>query len=810
MITMIRPLIVLMITCLALLAGRASADPSVSWSVGLAVPGEQVYLYVLDEVSQGVGMVAPTRLRVQNAGYEIRPIQTVLENSTSGMPRRLGILSVRITPDGPGEVKIEPFELEFNDGTKKQITPPSLKVYSTSKIVWYDEPFRYGVLAQPDALEGYVHQQQNVFYKLFLPDGAGILGQYPPQLESVGVRCSEVQLWPGLLLRDGLGGGVGRAHSGGRAWNTYDYTALLTPMQEGSQQVGGKCTLFAGSAMKLPMPAVTLKSLPLPPAGKPQGFDNAVGSFKLSSRTQASELSLNEAIEVDIIVSGRGDLEHLPVPQPEEAANWKLSGKPSRNLTRNADGRVTRVTFTQIMRPTAEVDGIPSFRLPYFNPADEEYHTAFSRPIPLKWKLTEATAGLQGADFSAPEPLPAGEVPVAEMRDIYGSFLGEEEAHVRVLPRWLWYLLYLPALGLGAYLLARPLCARFRAGAATRRRERTLRELAAVQQGVDFLKGLGSLIEANIPPDRRDAALQAILARRDAEAFRPAAQVDLPAEERTGMLQSVRRALSHTVLLMLCVLLPAAWSAEPTPAEKAPSPAPSSASAAYEAGQFSQAKALLQDKTDPASLFNTGNCCYRLNEPGQAALFYARALLADPSLAEARANLEFIQRKEGAVLAPEESTAERLFTRLSPSLLWILTVSFTAVLAFCIVLLIALRGRRKAWVHAVAALSLGLSLLCALNWLYYFTREVPDFRLLPPADTAYVTTATKGRSAADATAAEIIDLPASTPLRRLSVRASWSYIQTATGIRAWVPTSDVTPLLPNAQAPSMPITISFR
>ena len=799
---MMRPLIVLIMTCLALLAGRVSAEPSVSWSAGLAVPGEQVFLYVLDDVSQGVGMVAPTRLRVQNAGYEIRPIQTVLENSTSGMPRRLGILSVRITPDAPGDVKIEPFELEFNDGTKKQITPPVLKVYSTAKIVWYDEPFRYGVLAQPDAIDGYVHQQQAVCYKLFLPDGAGILGQYPPQLESVGVRCSEVRLWPGLLLRDGLDGSVGRANSGGRAWNTYDYTALLTPMQEGTQQVGGKCTVYAGAAGKLPMPPVTLKSLPLPPADKPQDFDNAVGSFTLATRTRATELSLNEAIEVDVIVSGKGDLEHLSVPQPEEAANWKLSGKPSRNVARDADGRVTRVTFTQIMRPTVEVDGIPSFRLPFFNPADEEYHTAYSRPIPLKWKLTEGTTGLQGADFSAREPLPAGKVPVAEMRDIYGTFLSEEEAGAMlyVLPRWLWYLLYLPALGLAAVLVARPLRARFRAGAAARRRERALRELAAAVQGVDFLKGLGSFIESHIPAEHQDDALRAILARRDAEAFRPDARVELPAEERSAMLQRVRRVMSHlAVLLLLFVLFSPASAAEANTAESA-----------YKAGQFSQAKTLLQDKTDPASLFNTGNCCYRLNEPGQAALFYARALQADPSLAEARANLDFIQRKEGAVLAQNDSAADRIFTWLSPSLLWMLTIVFTAILAFCIVLSVAMRGRRKPWVHAVTALALAASLLCALDWLYYLSREVPDFRLLPPADTAYVTTATTGRSAADDSASEIISLPASTPLRLLAVRVSWSYVQTAAGTRAWVPSSSVTPLLPNADPPSLPITISFR
>ena len=47
-------------------------------------------------------------------------------------------------------------------------------------------------------------------------------------------------------------------------------------------------------------------------------------------------------------------------------------------------GEPEAVVFSQLMRPSAEVSGIPSFSFSYFNASDEEYKTANATRLPLE------------------------------------------------------------------------------------------------------------------------------------------------------------------------------------------------------------------------------------------------------------------------------------------------------------------------------------------------------------------------------------------------------------------------------------------
>ncbi|MBR2145537.1 MAG: BatD family protein, partial [Akkermansia sp.] len=579
-----------------------------------------------------------------------------------------------------------------------------------------------------------------------------------------------------------------------------DFTGTLTPFREGNSDVAGKIILeqrqgfFSVMRADGELPVLTIGALPLPP-GAPANFADMVGEYSITATTTAKSLAMHEAVEVEITVKGTGNLEQLECPRPTDAADWKLVPATRKPIV-GPNGETLGMVFSQLLRPSAEVPGIPSFSFAYFDPQTMQYRQAATAPIPLEWRETEAAgSGIQHT--AAAEPPPAGTVPVAEMTDIYGYMPRAMYGDTMELPRWVWYLLYLPALIILSVLGINALRRKVAAGAAGRSRERELQALAARQDGLSFLKGVGAYIETHVEAGSMTPELQQILDRRDEEVFRPDAQTSISPQERSSIMRTLRRIGTKAALLLLCI---------------APLCLGNTAQEAYKGGQYSMAISRLESEENyPEALrqYNMGNCYYRLNKPGMAALCYARALQADSGLSEARANLQFIQRKEGALL-PGGSVTDDIFTLITPSQLWIATIVSTALLALCIALLIARRGEQKPWLQTFTALTGLASLLCAADWGYYTTRQTPDLSSLPPADAAYVVQATELRSSADARGAGIMKLTPSTPLHLLARRGSWSYVETFTGVRGWISSTDAIPLMPGGTPPALPLMIRFR
>ncbi len=812
--------ILLSLACLLGLPALAEVVPV--WSTGVAVPGEKVILYLIDMESQ-----ADDPISVQHQPQVPRASVHLLQPRSGSNPLdpQRGIVAmapIQITPDVPGSIEVGSIEVNYRSGKSVRVEVPALPVVSTADITWYDTPYAYGALWHVDTQEGYVNQPVRANLKLFLPQGDEI--PYLPTLKPMGVSVAYFQpAMQGLVaMVHGQAIPSPVAYARGETWSTADFIGEFSPFREGQQGVAATVTLthprrvevsrpgFRAVSVQqenhtVELPTLTLSALPLPP-GAPADFANTVGQYSISATTEAKDLAMHEAVEVEITVRGTGNLTNFECPKPVDAADWKLV-PATRKPILDGNGQTVGMVFSQLMRPTAEVGGIPAFSFSYFDPQAMEYRRAETRPIPLPWRMTaEAGSGLQSVSATAPPP--AGEVPVAEMRDIYG-FMTQGGRSI-TLPRWLWYLLYLPAAAIVLALAFGRLRRSLEAGAAGRARERELTRLSRNASGLEFLKALGGFIESNIPPDAQTPELQGILARRDEEAFRPEARVTISPAEKNDMLRQVRRALAKlatTAAVLLFALMPSARA-------YMASDAMLGAEEAYNAAQYSKALSWLEGLDagscqQPALIYyNVGNCLYRLNQPGQAALNYARALWADPGMKDARLNLAFVQRQQGAIL-PVYEGANAVFTFFTPQQLWVGTIVATALLALCLALQLAWRHLPRPWLHATTAFALLLSLACATNWLWYLTRETPNFALLPPQNLAYVVTADVARTAADEKGAEVIRLTPSSPVRLLAARGSWSYVETAMGTRGWVSSASLAPLCPQGTEPRLPLTLHF-
>lgn len=787
------------------LCSLAIAEVVPVWSVDVAIPGEKVALYLVDtEIGEDLFSI-PQRPMVKNAAIDMMQ-HYAGANPMDPNRAAMEIYPLQITPDAPGEVSVMNLEVQYHSGRKETVAVPPLPVVSSSNIRWMKSPVNFGVLWYTSIKDGYVHQPVKTAIKLLLPGRVDTMGA--PQLSSVDVRVGNFQptLQGVLAMVHNQAMGTTTAYAKGQTWRTVDFTGTLTPFREGNSDVAGKIILdqrqgfFSVMREEAELPVLTIGALPLPP-GAPANFADMVGEYTISASTTAKSLAMHEAVEVEIIVKGTGNLDQLECPKPTDAADWKLVPATRKPIV-GPNGETLGMVFSQLLRPSAEVPGIPSFSFAYFDPASMQYREAATAPIPLEWRETE-TSGSGMHHVPAAEPPPAGTVPVAEMTDIYGYMPRAMYGTTIEMPRWMWYLLYLPAALILAALLFNALRRRMAAGAAGRARDRELSRLAALQDGLSFLKGVGAYIETHVTPGSMTPELQHILDKRDEEAFRPDAQATITTQERNKIMRILRSIGTRAAMILLCLAPLCLGSTAPTTM---------SAREDYMGGQYSKAIAQLEnDQTYPEALrqYNMGNCYYRLNKPGMAALCYARALQEDSSLEEARANLQFIQRKEGALL-PTGSVTDDIFTLISPSQLWIATICSTALLALCIALLIARRNEQKPWLQTCTALALLSSLLCAADWGYYATRQTPDLSSLPPADVAYVVSPAELRSSAEAKGASIMKLTPSTPLHLLATRGSWSYVETFTGVRGWLNAADVATLMPNATPPVQPIIIRFK
>lgn len=796
-----RLLISLITASVLLLAQTASATITPVWSAGVAVPGEKVALYLIDTDVQEDAFFLHRRPAVQRARLE--PLQPQAgANPLDPDRKNAEIFPLLVTPDAPGELKLPDIEVEYRSGRKEKVAVPPLPVVSTSEIRWQETPLPLGVLWHTATKEGYVDQPVKTAIKIFLPGDCEV--PFAPQLHAVGVRVGSMQ--PAVqgvasVVQSSILP-VTSAYAKGKTWRTADFSGLLTPFREGNADVGGKLTIaqrqgfFSTGRAEAEMPVLRMGALPLPP-GQPADFAHAVGDFTISANSSATSLAMNEAVEVEITVRGTGDLAQLECPEPTEAEAWKLV-PATRKPILDAKGETVGMVFSRLMRPTTEVRGIPSFAFSYFDPQAQEYKRAATAPLPMTWRKSD-TAG-SGPAVAAAEPPPAGKVPVAEMTDIYGYLSAEQYGRPLNFPKALLYVLYLPALVVLGMAAWRAASRKYAAGAAARAQERELELLAKEPDALAFLKGIGGYIESHVSPERMSPELQAVLDRRDDEAFRPAASTTLNPAEREHMMKALRKALVQ-VCLAAALLLPTAHAAD-------------EAEQAYKAGQFSHALQWLEQTPVPQGeearvLYNKGNCEYRLGNSGKAALLYAQALLADPGLAEAKANLAFIQRKEGAVL-PQYLPEDEVFTWLTPAQLKAASIVSTALLAFLLSLLLTRRsGNSAPLLHGAAILTTAAVLLCAANALYYATRQVPNLSAAPPADSVMVMTPTTARATADTQGASIIDFPASTPLHLLAKRGDWCYIETySDGTRGWVRSADIAALR-DGDSPRPPILLRF-
>ncbi|HET6227469.1 MAG TPA: BatD family protein [Bacteroidia bacterium] len=145
------------------------------------------------------------------------------------------------------------------------------------------------------------------------------------------------------------------------------------PQNIWDQMMGGG---YEEVKVKLRSKPVVIDVLPLPEEKKPEGFAGAVGNFSFKASLSKDKVKANDAINLTITLSGKGNLKLIDPPKvnfPEDFETY--DPKVTQNLT-TTNGLGGSKTFDYLIIPRHEGDyKIDNLNFSYFDPVKKEYVT---------------------------------------------------------------------------------------------------------------------------------------------------------------------------------------------------------------------------------------------------------------------------------------------------------------------------------------------------------------------------------------------------------------------------------------------------
>ncbi|MBO4370386.1 MAG: protein BatD [Paludibacteraceae bacterium] len=157
----------------------------------------------------------------------------------------------------------------------------------------------------------------------------------------------------------------------------------------------------------IPAASIEIKALP---SGAPAGFGGAVGSFKMSSEINSTEVSVNDPVNVKVNITGTGNLKLIKTPEIVFPNDFDVYDPKTNANTRVAVSGISgtkTVEYLAIPRYGGDFE-IPSAEFCYFDLDTKQYKT-------LKTEAYHLNVSGTAADNQTPV---VGQTPVAVKEDV--------------------------------------------------------------------------------------------------------------------------------------------------------------------------------------------------------------------------------------------------------------------------------------------------------------------------------------------------------------------------------------------------------
>jgi hypothetical protein len=653
--------------------------------------------------------------------------------------------------------------------------------YQERDIVAYSKLF-------PSKTSLYPGEASSLEYKVYLPSNSHPQSWGLPKPQQMD-NCTAWRFSP-----PGESGAVGSAVIDGQEYRVGTYSTVLTAIKPGKATFGPIETDlvitppsvraqwgFIRKSVELPLPynATTIDVIDFP-NDSPAEFNGAVGDFTIEAALPTkTSISLNESITATVTVEGSGNLPQVVAPSLEDISTWKVIDVSRAEQGDERKALTGTAAFNYILQPQRGADSFPRFTFSHFNPETKQFYTETTETAPLTITVpkTSGTAVVTSVD-----------IPTAQMNDILAPLseinLGSAAfISAPTYPAWIWQLI--PASVL-VWMLVIALKNKSQ-DRALKNSNNAIRQQAFQKleqaDNKDFLKEAGTFIEKWFRTDR-SAELDSILQERDNQCYQPEHTQSLSDSKKKAILATIKKALTLTMLLSFFISnrVDAADGFDH-----------------WLKGDYKQAldsyQKELEEHPNSADLeYNIGNCYYRLNQPGLAALHFERALAIEPTHTEALKNIRFVQETQGSILPPEpKGIAEwtspypaTLFLQLAIGGIWITVLCIVAIKVF----------RPKAGKLATLVSSIVLvpcaAVLCFYAWFSHPNRiSTAEGEAGMLTHFSAIQTEPIKFSGKELEKKTLVKATPASPCRIIAQRGNWSYISLANDVRGWTPNNTV-------------------
>ena len=362
------------------LSGGPSVSSRFQWINGVST-SSKTYTYALTPNRTGKLTIPSLPILVQGQTYRTNPVEIVVQAQGS-------VRSPYQNPPPGGQ----------SPGTGTGGPAPGTGGRGRAA-----QPVALRVRAETDKREVYVGQQ--VTLKVLLDTQSEILSHGPAESPSFpGFWAEEITLPDRTELR--------RVSIDGEPW--YEITLMkraLFPTTAGTLtvppiawqvQVRRRSADPFESFFFTPTEMVTrrsdplaLKVLPLPTAGRPEGFSGAVGTFNLAVSADRTESRVNDAVGLKVRVAGEGNLGSASPPPLGDLVDFKtFDPKITSNTSVQSDRLRSEKIWDYVVIPLAPgSQAIPPVNFSYFDPEARSYKTLSSKAVPIQVARGEAVAG---------------------------------------------------------------------------------------------------------------------------------------------------------------------------------------------------------------------------------------------------------------------------------------------------------------------------------------------------------------------------------------------------------------------------------
>ncbi|PHX62233.1 MAG: hypothetical protein CK517_01375 [Flavobacteriales bacterium] len=145
-----------------------------------------------------------------------------------------------------------------------------------------------------------------------------------------------------------------------------------------------------------------LQVLALPEKGKPDNFTGAVGSFEFKANVTKNELKSGESLQLDLIVSGKGNLKLFEIPKPNLPSNFEIyEPKHQEFINENIKGISGKIvdSYTLIPQEKGNFKVKPQY-FSFFDIKSKAYKTISSEVINLDVSQGENQANVTSVSTS--------------------------------------------------------------------------------------------------------------------------------------------------------------------------------------------------------------------------------------------------------------------------------------------------------------------------------------------------------------------------------------------------------------------------